>query len=127
MTTTDAERLIEYRDAVNEALFQEMERDPNVIVMGEDIAGGAGRAHLGFIDAWGGAYRTTRGLIQIDWGSIKVTPAFICASAIRSLRRAVARASSALVLMPSSSVGSAASTEPIESFSETAISTTSVR
>ena len=41
-----------------------MERDPDIIVMGEEIAGGAGRAHLGFIDAWGGPYRTTRGLIQ---------------------------------------------------------------
>ena len=30
------------RDAVNQAFDQEMERDPTVILMGEDIAGGAG-------------------------------------------------------------------------------------
>ena len=62
--TTSTERELEYRDAVNEALHQEMERDPDVILMGEEMAGGAGRAHLGITDAWGGAYRTTRGLIQ---------------------------------------------------------------
>ena len=28
--------------------------------MGEEIAGGAGREHLGIVDAWGGAFRTTR-------------------------------------------------------------------
>ena len=33
-----------YRQAINEALRQEMERDPRVILMGEDIAGGTGRA-----------------------------------------------------------------------------------
>ena len=64
MTTATTERELDYRDAVNEALHQEMERDPDIIVMGEEVAGRAGRAHLGFIDAWGGAYRTTRGLIQ---------------------------------------------------------------
>ena len=29
-----------YRDAINEALAQEMRRDPTVVVMGEDNAGG---------------------------------------------------------------------------------------
>ncbi|MBI4234170.1 MAG: alpha-ketoacid dehydrogenase subunit beta [Chloroflexi bacterium] len=56
-------RELRYRDAVNEALRQEMRRDPTVIILGEDIAGAAGRAHLGFIDAWGGAFRVTKGLI----------------------------------------------------------------
>ena len=32
-----------------------MRRDPTVIVLGEDVAGAAGRAHLGLVDAWGGA------------------------------------------------------------------------
>ena len=31
-----------YRQAINEALFDEMRRDPRVVVMGEDICGGAG-------------------------------------------------------------------------------------
>ena len=61
-TTTD--RQIRYREAINEALSQEMERDPSIIIMGEEVAGGAGREHLGVIDAWGGPFRTTAGLIQ---------------------------------------------------------------
>jgi len=36
-------RTITYREAVNEALAQEMERDESVIVMGEDNAGARGR------------------------------------------------------------------------------------
>ena len=75
MATTTTERELEYRDAVNEALHQEMERDPDIILMGEEMAGGAGRAHLGIIDAWGGAYRTTRGLIQkFGPGRVRDTP-----------------------------------------------------
>jgi acetoin:2,6-dichlorophenolindophenol oxidoreductase subunit beta len=57
-------RELSFGQAINEALRQAMARDPTVIVMGEDIAGAAGRAHLGFIDAWGGPMRATRGLIQ---------------------------------------------------------------
>ena len=62
--TTTATREIQYRQAINEALRQEMERDEDVIIMGEEIAGGAGREHLGIVDAWGGPFRTTVGLIQ---------------------------------------------------------------
>jgi pyruvate dehydrogenase E1 component beta subunit len=62
--TTTATREILYREAINEALRQEMERDETVIIMGEEIAGGAGREHLGIVDAWGGPFRTTVGLIQ---------------------------------------------------------------
>jgi pyruvate dehydrogenase E1 component beta subunit len=57
--------------AINEAIRQEMRRDPAVIVMGEDVAGGAGRAHLGFIDAWGGPLRATKGLIR-EFGDERV-------------------------------------------------------
>ena len=67
MTTTmtpSTTREIRYAQAQNEAIRLSMRRDPNVIVMGEDIAGGAGRAHLGIIDAWGGPFRSTKGLIQ---------------------------------------------------------------
>jgi len=30
------------REAINQCLMQEMERDPTVIILGEDVAGGAG-------------------------------------------------------------------------------------
>ena len=56
-------RELTFSQAINEAIRQEMRRDPTVIVMGEDIAGAAGRAHLGFVDAWGGPLRATCGLI----------------------------------------------------------------
>ena len=55
---------LNFGQAINSALRQEMQRDPTVIVIGEDVAGAAGRAHLGLIDAWGGPLRATRGLIK---------------------------------------------------------------
>ncbi len=64
MSPADLTRELLYREAINEALRQEMERDERVIIMGEEIAGGAGREHLGIVDAWGGPFRTTVGLIQ---------------------------------------------------------------
>ena len=56
-------RELNFGQAINEALRLEMRRDPNIIVLGEDVAGAAGRAHLGLSDAWGGPLRATRGLI----------------------------------------------------------------
>ena len=50
-----------YRQAINEALRQEMERDPRVVIMGEDIAGGLGAP--GEQDAWGGPLGVTKGLM----------------------------------------------------------------
>ena len=50
-----------FRQALNEALHHEMGRDPTVIVLGEDIAGGAGAS--GQQDAWGGAFGVTKGLL----------------------------------------------------------------
>ena len=50
-----------YRQAINEALRQEMERDPRVVVMGEDNAGGMGAP--GEDDAWGGVLGVTKGLM----------------------------------------------------------------
>ena len=67
MTTTlqtTGTREIQFREAVNECLRQERERDDTVIIMGEEIAGGAGREDQGIEDAWGGPFRTTVGLIQ---------------------------------------------------------------
>ncbi len=52
-----------YRQAINEALRQEMERDERVILMGEDIAGGMGAP--GEDDAWGGPLGVTKGLMPI--------------------------------------------------------------
>ncbi|MFQ5352246.1 MAG: alpha-ketoacid dehydrogenase subunit beta [Candidatus Binatia bacterium] len=49
--------------AVNEAMLLAMERDPDVIVIGEDVAGGGGRKEQGIEDAWGGIMGATRGLI----------------------------------------------------------------
>src|SRR5689334_144598 len=54
------ERKISFQQAINEALSQEMERDPTVILMGEDIAGGCGGE--GKMDAWGGVLGVTKGL-----------------------------------------------------------------
>ena len=50
-----------YRQAINEAIRQEMERDPRVIMMGEDVSGGAGAP--GEQDAWGGPLGVTKGLM----------------------------------------------------------------
>ncbi|MEU8720218.1 alpha-ketoacid dehydrogenase subunit beta [Streptomyces antimycoticus] len=65
-------RTISYREAVNEALRQEMERDPSVIIMGEDNAGGAGSP--GEDDAWGGVLGVTKGLYQRFPGRVLDTP-----------------------------------------------------
>jgi pyruvate dehydrogenase E1 component beta subunit len=44
--------VIEYRDAINQALAEEIIRDPNVLVMGEEVA------------QYKGAYKVTRGLLE---------------------------------------------------------------
>lgn len=51
-----------FRQAINDALHYEMARDPRVIIMGEDLTGGAGAN--GVKDAWGGPFGVTRGLID---------------------------------------------------------------
>ena len=58
-----AEREISFLQAVNEALNQAMAADDSVIVLGEDIAGGAGLGgqHEG---AMGGTFGATRGLLE---------------------------------------------------------------
>jgi len=50
--------------AINEALDQAMAKDENIILLGEDIAGGAEVQHLEEAneDAWGGVMGVTRGL-----------------------------------------------------------------
>ncbi len=56
-------RTLTMAGAINEALHIAMESDPDVIIMGEDIAGGGGREDQGIEDAWGGIMGVTRGLI----------------------------------------------------------------
>ena len=48
-----------YRDALRQALFEEMKKDPTVFIMGEGIAGR------------GGSYKVTEGLLQ-EFGSVRV-------------------------------------------------------
>ena len=59
-----AERRLTYRKAINEALREEMERDENVIIMGEDIAGAPQSDDPAMLDAWGGILGVTAGLVQ---------------------------------------------------------------
>jgi pyruvate/2-oxoglutarate/acetoin dehydrogenase E1 component len=65
-------RKITYQQAVGEALAQEMERDPTVVIMGEDIAGGMGAP--GEDDAWGGVLGVTKGLYAKFPGRVIDTP-----------------------------------------------------
>jgi len=66
-------RQISYIQAINESLRYELESDPNVIIMGEDIAGGGERDD--FQDAWGGPMRLTKGLVgQFGRERIRDTP-----------------------------------------------------
>lgn len=57
-------RKITFMQAINEALDQSMERDERVILLGEDIAGGATIDHLGNKGAWGGVFGVTKGLVE---------------------------------------------------------------
>lgn len=57
-------REILFMNAINEALDQAMAKEENIILLGEDIAGGAEVQHLEEAneDAWGGVMGVTRGL-----------------------------------------------------------------
>ncbi len=61
---TAMEREIPMLFAINEALHLAMEADPDVIVLGEDVAGGGGRKDQGIEEAWGGIMGATRGLLK---------------------------------------------------------------
>src|SRR3977135_4161278 len=49
---SDSMRQITYRQALNEALAEELERDPNVFLMGEEVA------------EYNGAYKVSQGLLE---------------------------------------------------------------
>lgn len=57
-------REMSFVGAVNEALHIAMQSDPDVIVLGEDIAGGGGREDQGIEEAWGGIMGATKGLYK---------------------------------------------------------------
>ena len=57
------------RQALQEALVHEMRRDPRVVVIGEDVSGGAGTE--GGRDAAGGVLGVTKGLIK-EFGEHRV-------------------------------------------------------
>ncbi|HYW27373.1 MAG TPA: alpha-ketoacid dehydrogenase subunit beta [Terriglobales bacterium] len=59
-----AVRSLTFGQAINEALRLEMERDPSVVLMGEDVAGGATVPGFEQEDAWGGVLGVTKGLVQ---------------------------------------------------------------
>src|SRR6201987_3008416 len=65
-------RKISFKQAVNEAIAQEMGRDETVIVMGEDNVGGMGGD--GERDAWGGVLGVTKGLYGKYGDRIMDTP-----------------------------------------------------
>lgn len=68
------------RDALNQALHQEMERDERVIVLGEDVSGGAGGTS-GQREASGGIFGVTKGLLP-KFGDGRVLDTPISESAI---------------------------------------------
>ncbi|MCL7466108.1 alpha-ketoacid dehydrogenase subunit beta [Phaeovulum sp. NW3] len=78
------------RDALNQALHQEMERDPRVIVIGEDVSGGAGGTS-GKRDAAGGIFGVTKGLLP-RFGEARVIDTPISESAIVGLANGAALA-----------------------------------
>lgn len=53
--------MITMRAALNDALRLAMQNDPDVFLLGEDIAGGANAP--GEDDAWGGVFQVTKGLV----------------------------------------------------------------
>ena len=61
--------LLTYLEAIRQGLWEEMERDPSVFVMGEDIG------------AYGGAFKVTAGLLE-KFGEDRVIDTPICESAI---------------------------------------------
>jgi pyruvate dehydrogenase E1 component beta subunit len=69
-----ADRQITYAEALNEAIREEMRRDPAVFVMGEDVAGWGG----------GGVFGVTRGLAE-EFGSDRVRDTPISEEAIAAV------------------------------------------
>jgi acetoin:2,6-dichlorophenolindophenol oxidoreductase subunit beta len=71
---------LSFRDAINQALHQEMERDERIIILGEDVSGGAGGTS-GEREAAGGIFGVTKGLLP-RFGEQRVIDTPISESAI---------------------------------------------
>ncbi|HLY57669.1 MAG TPA: alpha-ketoacid dehydrogenase subunit beta [Stellaceae bacterium] len=67
-----------YMQAISDALRLEMRRDPNVFLIGEDIAGGSGTEHIGAV---GGIFGLTSGMYE-EFGPKRVIDTPISESAI---------------------------------------------
>lgn len=70
-------RRLTFREAINEAIRLEMRRDPTVVLLGEDVAGGATLPHLEAAGGseWGGALGVTVGLAkEFGRGRVLDTP-----------------------------------------------------
>ena len=70
--------IITYREALNQALREEMDRDPRVFVMGEEV---------GLYD---GAYKVTQGLLKA-YGEKRIIDTPICESGFTGFQRLVGR------------------------------------
>ena len=75
-------RTLSFRNAINEAMRLEMQRDPTVILMGEDVAGGATLEHMEGEDkeAWGGVLGVSHGL-RPEFGGSRIIDTPISESA----------------------------------------------
>lgn len=59
MNSESKKQLVEMREAIRQALDEEMERDKNVIILGEEVA------------EYNGAYKVTKGMLD-KWGSRRI-------------------------------------------------------
>lgn len=75
-----ADRILSYREAINEALQVEMKRDPTVVLMGEDVTGASQSNKPEHVDAWGGVLGVTKGLVH-EFGRERVRDTPITESA----------------------------------------------
>ncbi len=62
MTTLVRPKTMTYREAINDALAIEMERDAKVVLFGEDVSGAPHSDKEEHFDAWGGVLGVTKGL-----------------------------------------------------------------
>lgn len=64
-------RKLRFVEALNEAMRTALASDPDVILLGEDVAGGAGRSADGIEEAWGGIMGASKGLYK-EFGPSRV-------------------------------------------------------